>query len=182
MKVLFIVGSLRKGSLNRQLSNVAKELIQDKVQVDYLDYSDVPFINIDNEFPVPEAVQKLRDTVKSYDGVWLFSPEYNWSYPGHVKNLFDWLSRPVEPGSMETVAKGLKITISNVAGGFGGGNCREKFFQLSKRLQMKLMEEPVVGVKNTGAQLAKAELELKDEDRATLEAQAKAFLEFIEAE
>ena len=29
------------------------------------------------------------------DGVWLFTPEYNYSIPGTVKNILDWLSRPL---------------------------------------------------------------------------------------
>ena len=94
-KILFIIGSLRKESFNRQLALEAEKMIGTQAKVTYLDYSDVPLINQDIEFPEPEAVGRLRATVKEADGIWVFTPEYNFSYPGHVKNLFDWLSRPL---------------------------------------------------------------------------------------
>ena len=101
-KILFIIGSLRKESFNRQLALEAEKIIGSQAEVTYLDYSDVPLINQDIEFPEPEAVSRLRATVKEADGIWVFTPEYNFSYPGHVKNLFDWLSRPLVAGDYET--------------------------------------------------------------------------------
>ena len=77
-------------------------MIGDQANVSYLDYSDIPFINQDIEFPAPAAVTKLRETVAAADAVWVFTPEYNYSYPGHVKNIFDWLSRPVVAGDYQT--------------------------------------------------------------------------------
>ena len=110
-KILFIIGSLRKESFNRQLALEAEKMIGTQAEVTYLDYSDVPLINQDIEFPEPEAVGRLRATVKEADGIWVFSPEYNFSYPGHVKNLFDWLSRPLVAGDYETptVINGKKL-------------------------------------------------------------------------
>ncbi|MBM9834905.1 NAD(P)H-dependent oxidoreductase, partial [Enterococcus faecalis] len=44
-KVLFIVGSLRKGSFNHQLAELAEKALDGKAQVSYLDYTDVPVFN-----------------------------------------------------------------------------------------------------------------------------------------
>lgn len=44
MKILAIVGSLRKGSYNRQLALYAKEILGDKVEFEILDYNDVPLL------------------------------------------------------------------------------------------------------------------------------------------
>lgn len=41
-KILFIIGSLRAKSFNRQLANEAKEIIGDRAEVSELDYSDLP--------------------------------------------------------------------------------------------------------------------------------------------
>ena len=50
-KILFIIGSLRAKSFNRQLANVAKEIIGDRAEVLELDYSDLPLLNQDIEQP-----------------------------------------------------------------------------------------------------------------------------------
>ena len=50
-KVLFIIGSLRKESFNRQLALEVEKMIGTQAEVTYLDYSDVPLINQDIEFP-----------------------------------------------------------------------------------------------------------------------------------
>lgn len=58
-KILFIIGSLRKESFNRQLALEAEKMIGKQADVTYLDYSDVPLINQDIEFPEPEAVGRM---------------------------------------------------------------------------------------------------------------------------
>ena len=40
-KILFVIGSLRAKSFNRQVANVAKELIGNQAEVQELDYRDV---------------------------------------------------------------------------------------------------------------------------------------------
>ena len=55
-KILFIIGSLREGSFNRKLAEEAERMLDGRATVEYLDYSDVPMINQDFEFPAPQAV------------------------------------------------------------------------------------------------------------------------------
>jgi len=47
VKILAIVGSLRKGSYNRQLALAAKEIVKDTADFTLLDYQDVPLMNED---------------------------------------------------------------------------------------------------------------------------------------
>ena len=61
--ILFIIGSLRKGSLNRKLAEEAERMLDGRAKVEYLDYSDVPLMNQDFEFPAPQAVRKAREKV-----------------------------------------------------------------------------------------------------------------------
>ena len=57
-KILMINGSLRKQSLNRQMAELTASFLEEKAEVSMLDYSRVPMMNPDIEFPVPEAVQE----------------------------------------------------------------------------------------------------------------------------
>lgn len=46
-KILFIIGSLRAKSFNRQVANVAKEIIGNRAKVSEQDYSDLLLLNQD---------------------------------------------------------------------------------------------------------------------------------------
>ena len=77
-KILFIIGSLRAKSFNRQMANVAKEIIGNSANVQELDYSDLPLLSQDIEQPELEVVARIRKTVTEADGLWIFTPEYNY--------------------------------------------------------------------------------------------------------
>jgi len=47
LKIVAIVGSLRKDSYNRQLALIAKDVIGDRADFELLDYADVPLMNQD---------------------------------------------------------------------------------------------------------------------------------------
>ena len=59
--ILFIVGSFRAQSFNRQLARQAETLLAPRCKVEWLDFADVPFMNQDIENPVPPAVAAARD-------------------------------------------------------------------------------------------------------------------------
>lgn len=179
-KILFVIGSTRKGSFNRQLADEAAKLLEGKAEVSELDFSDLPFVNQDTEFPALPAVQRVRDEVAAADGVWVFSPEYNYSYPGYVKNLLDWLSRPTVEGDYgSAVAAGAKVTVSNAAGRSAGAGCRAKLFELAKAIRMVPMEEAAAGVVLKPESWQTGRLVLDDADREQLARQAEAFLSFV---
>ena len=179
-KILFIVGSLREGSFNRQLAREAEQMIGACAEVTYLDYSDVPMINQDIEFPEPEAVGRLRAAVREADALWVFTPEYNFSYPGHVKNLFDWLSRPLVASDYETptVINGKKVALSGAGGKMATAKCREKLMELLTFIKADVMEQQTGIVLNVEA-WTEGRMILSEEQRAALRAQVEAFLEII---
>lgn len=45
----------------------------------------------------PDRVRRLREALRSADGVFWTTPEYNYAPPGTVKNATDWASRPMLP-------------------------------------------------------------------------------------
>jgi NAD(P)H-dependent FMN reductase len=179
-KILFIVGSLRKDSFNRQLAREAEKMIGERATVTYLDYQDVPFINQDIEFPEPEAVGRLRAAVKEADGIWVFTPEYNFSYPGHVKNLFDWLSRPLVAGDYDTptVINGKKVALSGAGGKMATAKCREKLTELLTFIKANVMELQTGIALNLEA-WTEGRMILTENQREELKGQVETFLKFI---
>ena len=144
-KILFVIGSLRAKSFNRQVANVAKEIIGDRAEVQELDYSDLPLLNQDIEQPEPAAVARIRKAVADADGLWIFTPEYNMSYPGHLKNLLDWMSRPVKPMDYgtPTCINGKRVAISGAGGKAATADCRTKLTELLTFIKAEVLPEQV---------------------------------------
>lgn len=93
MKIVAIVGSLRKDSYNRKVANFIKERYKDKLDIEILLLNDIALFNEDIEENPPEGVKLFKEKVKNSDGVLFVTPEYNHSIPGVLKNALDWCSR-----------------------------------------------------------------------------------------
>ena len=119
VNVLALVGSLRAASINRQLAELAAETAPDGVTVTVFEgLGDLPFYNedIDNE-TVPASVVALREAAGKADAALVFTPEYNGSIPGVLKNAIDWLSRPFGNSAL----KGKPTAVVGAAMGQYGG-------------------------------------------------------------
>ena len=116
-KVLFIVGSLREGSFNHQMALEAEKALAGKAEISYLDYSAIPLFNQELEVPTLPAVAATREAVLTADAIWIFSPVYNFSIPGTVKNLLDWLSRALDLSETRgsSALQDKIVTVSSVA-------------------------------------------------------------------
>lgn len=183
-KILFIIGSLRKESFNKKLAVLTEKIIAERAIVEYLDYSDLPLMNQDIEFPAPVAVATVRNKVGEADGIWIFSPEYNYSYPGHLKNLIDWLSRPVVKADFQTPLdiNNKKIALSGAGGGGATAKCREKLKELLTLpfIRADVMEQPQTGIQISKEAWADDVLNLSPEQNEMLKKQVEAFLEYIQ--
>ena len=179
--VLFVVGSFRARSFNRQLARKAEALLAPRGGVDWRDFASVPFMNQDLESPVPASVAAARAAVKAADGIWFFSPEYNFSYPGLLKNLLDWLSRPVDPADRASaVVYGKKCTVSGVGGSNATASCRARLADLFAFLNMPQLRDPECGFVLDPAAWTTDVLSLTPAQRAALAAQAAAFADFLD--
>ena len=176
-QILFVIGSLRSKSFNRQLAQMAKDIIGDRAVVSELDYSDLPLLNQDVEQPEPAAVARVRKIVAEADGLWIFTPEYNFSYPGHLKNLLDWLSRPVKPldYATPTCINGKRVAISGAGGKAATANCRAKLTELLTFIKADVMTEQV-GIAVPAEAWGSDVLVLTEEQKASLKAQVDALI------
>jgi len=98
MKLAAIAGSLRQGSLNRQLLELAlRRLEAGGAEVDRIELRAlaIPFYDRDLEAGsgLPAGAQELGRRITAADGLVIASPEYNMSLPAVLKNAIDWLSR-----------------------------------------------------------------------------------------
>lgn len=176
-KLLFIIGSLRTKSFNRQLARVAREIVGDRAEVSELDYGDLPLLNQDIEFPEPAAVARIRRAVREADALWIFTPEYNSSYPGHLKNLLDWLSRPVVPMdyATPTCINGKRVAVSGAGGKAATANCRAKLTELLSFMKADVLSGQV-GIALTAEAWRTDVLTLTDEQMSQLAALADELL------
>jgi len=93
MRVIAIVGSIRKESYNLKLAQYMKDRYQNKLDIEITNIRNLPLYNEDIEKETPEAVSQLIKRVKEADAVLWVTPEYNYSITGVLKNAIDWLSR-----------------------------------------------------------------------------------------
>lgn len=93
MKIVAIVGSLRKDSYNLKVANFIKERYKDKLDIEILLLNDIVLFNEDIEENPPEEVKVFKEKIKNSDGILFVTPEYNHSIPGVLKNALDWCSR-----------------------------------------------------------------------------------------
>ena len=95
-KLLAFAASYRDGSLNRHLLNLAVMLARDagaEITVrDYAEYDAPLYRGESGGTHLPHGAHQLSSDILAHDGILLASPEYNWSIPGGLKNLIDWLS------------------------------------------------------------------------------------------
>ena len=179
-KVLFIVGSLREGSFNRQMALEAEKALAENVEVSYLDYSAIPLFNQELEVPTLPAVAAAREAVLAADAIWIFSPVYNFSIPGTVKNLLDWLSRAIDLSDTRgaSALQDKIVTVSSVA---NAGH--EQLFAIYKDL-LPFIRTQVVG-EFTAARIndsawVDGKLVLEDSVSTSLKQQAEDLVQAIQ--
>jgi chromate reductase len=181
IKIAAIVGSLRKDSFNRQLALAAQKALGDRAEFTLVEYEDVPMMNQDIEFPAPAAVTRVREQVKAADALWIFTPEYNHFFPGVLKNLLDWLSRPVSEQEGQVLA-GKPAAISGATPSMSGtAIAQDHLVTLLSFLNMDIMNAPRLTVPAVLNQLDEQGRLKLDSSAPFLQKQADAFLEFVKA-
>lgn len=94
IKILGFAGSLRKGSYNKLLLKAAAELCPKDAVVEIYDLDNIPLYNQDLESDFPEVVKDFKARIRAANAILIATPEYNFSFPGVLKNAIDFASRP----------------------------------------------------------------------------------------
>lgn len=144
-RIVTLCGSLRKGSINRQLLLALPELAPSEWRFEHLDgLGAVPLYNqdIEEEEGFPDIVTSLADSIRSADGLVIANPEYNYGVSGVLKNAMDWLSR-VESQPFED----LPISIMSASPSpMGGIRAQYPLRQILVALKASVTPRPEVAV------------------------------------
>ncbi|OMF30062.1 NADPH-dependent FMN reductase [Paenibacillus sp. FSL H8-0548] len=93
MKIVALVGSIRKESYNLKLAKFMQERYKGRLDIEIGNIRDLPHYDQDIELDPPAVVKAFKETIADADAVLWVTPEYNYSIPGVLKNAIDWLSR-----------------------------------------------------------------------------------------
>jgi NAD(P)H-dependent FMN reductase len=125
-RILCFAGSLRTGSFNKKLARLAAAAArQAGAEVTELDIRDYPLPLYDGDLEasdgLPPSARRLKDAFLAHQGLILACPEYNSGISGPLKNLIDWVSRPVQgqPALAEYLGK-VALLIAASTGVLGG--------------------------------------------------------------
>ncbi|HET7230132.1 MAG TPA: NAD(P)H-dependent oxidoreductase [Longimicrobium sp.] len=98
VRVLVFAASLREGSLNQRLAELAARVVEangGEVERARMADFDCPSYSTDAEAAsgIPLGAERLRQRLIEADAFIIAAPEYNASMPGYLKNAIDWASR-----------------------------------------------------------------------------------------
>lgn len=171
--VAVIVGSLRKGSINRRAAQALAKLAPEGVNLEIVEIGQLPLYDqdLDDEGRAPAAWTAFRERIRSFDAVLFVTPEYNRSVPAALKNAIDVGSRPY--GQSVWNGKPAAV-ISTSPGALGGFGANHHLRQSLVFLNMPILQQPEAYVGNAAA--------LFDADGTIENEETQAFFaKFIEA-
>ena len=95
MKILGISGSLRTGSYNTALLEIARQVAPAGTEMTVADLSEITAYNLDvYKQGFPPFVAVFREQISAADCLLIATPEYNYGMLGVLKNAIDWASGP----------------------------------------------------------------------------------------
>ncbi|MCB5950589.1 NAD(P)H-dependent oxidoreductase [Enterococcus sp. BWT-B8] len=178
-KIGFFVGSLRKGSYTRKVANALAGLLPDGYEAEFIDLAPLEIYNqdLDDEKRPTEAWKTFRNQVKQLDAVAFFTPEYNRSVPGVLKNALDVGSRPYGQNVWDK-KPGLVVSVSPGALSAFGANHHLR--QSLVFLNVPTLQQPEAYIGNV-TQLITDDGTLVEGTMSFLQVIVDAFISFTEA-
>ena len=138
-KIAILVGSLRKGSINRRIGRSICAMAGDMLDCEIMEIGNLPLYNQDSDVNPPPEFVAFRQKIAAMDGVLFVSPEYNRGIPGVLKNAIDVGSRPYGQSVFD---KKPAAIVSASPGGIGGFGANHQIRQSCVFLNMPVMQQP----------------------------------------
>jgi chromate reductase len=145
IRILGIVGSLRKDSYNRFALQAAQELVSDGAVLDLVELHQIPVFDQDCELAPPASVIEFKRRILAADAILFATPEYNYSLPGGLKNAIDWASRP--HGESAWLGKPAAVMGAST-GNLGTARAQYHLRQILVAQDMPMVSQPEVMIGN----------------------------------
>jgi chromate reductase len=139
LDVAAVVGSLRRDSYTRRLTEALAKLAGQSMPIEIVRIGDLSLYNQDDELSPPSPWLEFRARIQRADAVLFATPEYNRSVPGCLKNAIDVGSRP--PGKSVWAGKPAAV-ISASPGTLGAFGANHHLRQSLVSLDMPTMQLP----------------------------------------
>lgn len=159
INILGLSGSLRADSYNSAALRVAQSEAPDGVTITIADLSAIPSYDQDlRDRAVPEQVSALAQQIRQADALLFATPEYNYSIPGGLKNVIDWLSRE-DP---QPFAGKPAAVMSASMGLFGGVRAQYDLRRIGVFLDLHFINKPEVMIGQAHTRFSDGELTDQD--------------------
>jgi chromate reductase len=117
MKFFAFAASHRPESFNRKLVAHAAGYVREQSHtVDFAEYGELDMPLYNDTKPIEGINNPFAQRLAAADALLLSCPEYNWSFPGSLKNIIDWTSR-LKPNPI----KGRPVLLMCATPGMRGG-------------------------------------------------------------
>lgn len=147
LDIVGLCGSLRAGSINRHALKLAGECMPAGMSLEIAEWREVPVFDADVMAQgLPPSVQALRERIRRADGVLIATPEYNFSVPGSLKNVIDWISR----GEDQPLAMKPLALLSASPGPLGGARVQYDLRKIMLFLNAMVLVKPEVFIGGAG--------------------------------
>ena len=150
MKIVALIGSLRQKSFNRAAFETYREI--NAAEADFVEgvFRDFPLYDDDvKDRGFPESVMRLNEQIARADAVMFFSPEYNYSVPGALKNGLDWISRI----KGHALAGKPAAIVGATPGRLGTSRMQYHLRQIGVFLDLRFMNLPEVMISNVASMI-----------------------------
>jgi chromate reductase len=177
IKIVGIAGSLRKEAYSKAVLNAAKELTPESTEFEICGIEEIPPFNQDNENNLPISVKEIKAKLMAADAIVIVTPEYNFSFPGVLKNAIDALSRneegrPANPFDSKPIA-----IMSNSPYMLGGSRAYYQLRQVFVYLNANVLNRPEVIIPFVKDKLDKNGRLSDEETRGHIKKQLEALLQ-----
>lgn len=177
VKVGFIVGSLRENSFSEQWAKNMQAMFPSNYEVEYLNFSNLQLYSEDYDGNEPQEYLDFREKIKQQDAIVFFTPEYNRSIPGGLKNAIDVGSRPYGASVWDSKPA---LVVSHSISGISGALVNHVLRQSLTFLNMPVLQQPEVYLPISQNLLDENGKINNDETKAFLQSVVDAYVDFAQ--